>query len=318
MILAQSERLGGLAVTRTVAALRARVAAWRERGDRVALVPTMGALHAGHLALVARARECCPLVVASLFVNPTQFAPGRRFIALSARRGERMRQSSAAAGCDAALRARRCGNVSARALPTTVDPGPASAESWKVISGPAISPASPQSSPSCCSQAQPDVACLRREGLPATSGHSPPCARSRHARAHRGRADGARSRRPGAVLAQRLSFRPRSAASRRRCTARSPRSLSASAAMGGPAAAAEQAARMPPRLGFAKLDYLEFRDAETLAPVARRRPARAGCSPPPISAGRGSSTTCRCYPREFCLDAWAAVRLERARFGGRA
>lgn len=63
----------------TIAEVRAAVSAARSAGRRVALVPTMGALHDGHLALVARARELADLVVVSVFVNPMQFGPNEDF-----------------------------------------------------------------------------------------------------------------------------------------------------------------------------------------------------------------------------------------------
>lgn len=59
---------------RTVAALRARVAEWRRAGERVAVVPTMGALHEGHLSLVSAAKREARRVIVTLFVNPRQFS----------------------------------------------------------------------------------------------------------------------------------------------------------------------------------------------------------------------------------------------------
>ena len=62
---------------RDVEELEAALSPWREEG--IAFVPTMGNLHAGHLALVARARELAPRVVVSIFVNPLQFGPGEDY-----------------------------------------------------------------------------------------------------------------------------------------------------------------------------------------------------------------------------------------------
>jgi pantoate--beta-alanine ligase len=62
-------------IVRTAGELRQAVAAWRAAGERIALVPTMGALHAGHVALVQRAGREAGRVVTSIFVNPGQFAP---------------------------------------------------------------------------------------------------------------------------------------------------------------------------------------------------------------------------------------------------
>ena len=84
---------------RNVNELRAAVAGWRAEGQRVALVPTMGALHAGHLALVEAARRPGTRIVASIFVNPRQFAPGEDLARYPRREASDARMLTDA-GCD--------------------------------------------------------------------------------------------------------------------------------------------------------------------------------------------------------------------------
>ena len=66
-------------VVHTKEELAEKIAEWRHNGDHVALVPTMGNIHAGHVALVELAREHAERVVVSIFVNPTQFGEGEDF-----------------------------------------------------------------------------------------------------------------------------------------------------------------------------------------------------------------------------------------------
>jgi pantoate--beta-alanine ligase len=86
-------------IVRTVADLRAQVGAWKAAGERVALIPTMGALHEGHLSLIKLGQAHAQRTVASIFVNPRQFAPHEDFDAYP--RGEaRDVELLASVGCD--------------------------------------------------------------------------------------------------------------------------------------------------------------------------------------------------------------------------
>ena len=88
-----------LPVVRTIADLREAVSGWRRQGFTVGFVPTMGALHDGHLSLVREAGRRADKVVASVFVNPTQFAPTEDLDAYPRQEG-RDAELLAGAGCD--------------------------------------------------------------------------------------------------------------------------------------------------------------------------------------------------------------------------
>ena len=87
------------AIATSVADLRTAMDPQRRQGRRIGFVPTMGALHAGHSALIRAARAECDFTVVSIFVNPTQFGPGEDF-ARYPRTFDADRELCAAVGAD--------------------------------------------------------------------------------------------------------------------------------------------------------------------------------------------------------------------------
>lgn len=94
---------------------------WRESGDTIALVPTMGALHRGHMALITKARKMAKRVIATVFVNPTQFAPNED-LARYPRKLEEDQKMLMEAGCDL-LFAPTAEEIYPPNFATTIDPG---------------------------------------------------------------------------------------------------------------------------------------------------------------------------------------------------
>ena len=127
-------------------AFRKALDAERAAGRRVGLVPTMGALHAGHLSLMARAAAECDVVAATLYVNPLQFGPSEDLAAYPRdAAGDAAKTDEAGVAFLFAPDQRRCS-------PTRRSPAwawPASPKGSKVSTGPATSRAWPPSSPSC-------------------------------------------------------------------------------------------------------------------------------------------------------------------------
>jgi pantoate--beta-alanine ligase len=92
-------------VFRDIASMRRKVSQWRAAGEKIALVPTMGALHAGHISLVEASRAHATRCIVSIFVNPTQFAPNEDFSAYPRTFGaDRAKlEAAGAAGCFAPM-----------------------------------------------------------------------------------------------------------------------------------------------------------------------------------------------------------------------
>lgn len=110
-----------LPVARTIADLRETVSGWRRQGFTVGFVPTMGALHEGHLSLVREAGRRADKVIASVFVNPTQFAPTEDLDAYPRQEG-RDAELLAGAGCDL-LYAPAVAEMYPDGVTTTIDVG---------------------------------------------------------------------------------------------------------------------------------------------------------------------------------------------------
>lgn len=104
------------------AALRVAVAAWRKAEETIAFVPTMGALHEGHLSLVYAAKQLASRVIVSIFVNPKQFAPNEDFTRYP-RPLENDQSLLDGAGCDL-LFAPTVDDLYPPGFTTSVDPGP--------------------------------------------------------------------------------------------------------------------------------------------------------------------------------------------------
>jgi pantoate--beta-alanine ligase len=250
-------------ILRRIRDLRKAVASWRAAGETVALVPTMGALHDGHLALVALARNKADRTVVSIFVNPTQFAPTE----------DLSRYPRDEAGDVARLAAARADLIWA---PAVAEMYPAGAGTTRIVPGSAAEGLEGEFRPHhfggvatvCCklfSQVTPDVAvfgekdyqqlCVIRQmvrdldlplrivGLPTIR------------------------TKDGLALSSRNRYLSEDERSTAPALNAALKEVAKKVAVGAPVMATVAEARAAlKRAGFGRIDYVEVRDAETLAP----------------------------------------------------
>jgi pantoate--beta-alanine ligase len=265
-----TERIGTLPVARKVAELRRVVAQWRRAGDVVALVPTMGALHRGHLALVAHARGMADRVIVSVFVNPTQFGPNEDFSRYP-REEEADAAKLAAAQCDL-LYAPDAGEMYPQGFVTTVSAGPL-AEPLDGRFRPGHFAGVATVVTKLLLQAHPDIACFGEKDYQQLQ----IIRRVARDLDIETRIEGVPTEREpdGLALSSRNAYL---SPQERHIAPALHRVLTATAARFAAGASAEEAGAWGTaalvEAGFGKIDYVEIRDAATLGPLTGRE--RAG------------------------------------------
>ena len=248
-------------IVRTVRDLRKVTAKWRKAGKTVALVPTMGALHAGHISLVRLAKKKADKAVVSIFVNPTQFAP-HEDLARYPRDEAGDLEKLAKVGADLVW-SPSVEEMYPEGTSTRIEAG-------KRRGGPRrrIPPAPLRRRCDGMLQAiqsgHARFRDLRREGLSAACRAPADGSRSRYAAEASRRADQPRKGRPSAVVAQRLPDRGRAShCACSLCSSFSRRPESCSGHRRSRQRPSEARAELT-AAGFQKIDYIEVRDAETL------------------------------------------------------